>query len=115
MIRKINTSLAAKRALAHCLQRLQNPKWPPAGPKMANGVWKGVYPWVFGHSKQLSQNKFFDPSTPSVRKGHNGEKKKIASRTTVAKGNKFLASYCKFYLADFRASKFDKSKLLSFI
>ena len=24
--------------------RLQNPKWPPGGPKMANGVWKGVYP-----------------------------------------------------------------------
>ena len=33
---------------------LQNPKWPPVGPKMANGVWKGVYPWVFGRSKQLS-------------------------------------------------------------
>ena len=24
--------------------RLQNPKWPPGGPKMAEGVWKGVYP-----------------------------------------------------------------------
>ena len=23
--------------------RLQNPKWPPGGPKMADGVWKGVY------------------------------------------------------------------------
>ena len=23
---------------------LQNPKWPPGGPKMAHGVWKGVYP-----------------------------------------------------------------------
>ena len=23
---------------------LHNPKWPPGGPKMANGVWKGVYP-----------------------------------------------------------------------
>ena len=22
--------------------RLQNPKWPPVGPKMAKGVWKGV-------------------------------------------------------------------------
>ena len=22
--------------------RLQNPKWPPGGPKMADGVWKGV-------------------------------------------------------------------------
>ena len=24
--------------------RLQNPKWPPGGPKMADGVWKGVQP-----------------------------------------------------------------------
>merc|ERR1711954_388923 len=53
--------------------RLQNPKWPPGGPKMADGVWKGVY--VFGHSKQLSLNKFFDLSTPSMRKGRDGGKK----------------------------------------
>ena len=38
---------------------------------MAEGVWKGV----FGRSKQLSLNKFFDPSTPSMRKGRDGEKK----------------------------------------
>ena len=25
-------------------QRLQNPKWPPGGPKMAEGVWTAVYP-----------------------------------------------------------------------
>ena len=31
-----NTSLAAPGALAHRLQRL------PVGPKMADGVWKGV-------------------------------------------------------------------------
>ena len=43
---------------------------------MADRVWKGVYPKVFGHSKQLSLNKFFDPSTPSMRKVDNGEKKK---------------------------------------
>ena len=24
--------------------RLQNPKWPPGGPKMANEVWKSVHP-----------------------------------------------------------------------
>ena len=35
---------------------------------MADGVWKGVYPKVFGRSCQLSQNKFFDPSAPSMRK-----------------------------------------------
>ena len=37
---------------------------------MVDGVWKG------GHSKQLSLNKFFDPSTPSMRKGRDGGKKK---------------------------------------
>ena len=40
---------------------------------MADGFWKGVQ--VFGHSKQLSLNKFFDPSTPSMRKVDDGEKK----------------------------------------
>ena len=30
---------------------------------------------VLGHSKQLSLNKFFDPSTPSMKKGHDGEQK----------------------------------------
>ena len=42
---------------------------------VTNGVWKGVYPKVFGHSKQLLLNKVFDPSTPSMRKGcDRGEK-----------------------------------------
>ena len=48
---------------------------------MAEGVWKGVYPQVFGRSKQLSLNKFFDPSTPSMRKGRDGEKKTKFNRT----------------------------------
>ena len=43
---------------------------------MADGVWKGVYPWIVGHFRQLSLNKFFDPSTPSMRKIDDGEKKK---------------------------------------
>ena len=30
---------------------------------------------VFGHSRQLSLNKFFDASTPSMRKGRDGEKR----------------------------------------
>ena len=34
---------------------------------VVDGVWKGVYPQVFWHSKQLLLNKFFDPSTPSMR------------------------------------------------
>ena len=43
---------------------------------MANGVWKGVYPQVFGRFRQLSLNKFFDPSTPSMRKVEGREEKK---------------------------------------
>ena len=35
-----NTSLAAKGALAH---RLQNPKIPPGGPEIVDGVWKTDY------------------------------------------------------------------------
>ena len=42
---------------------------------MADGVWKGVYPQVFGRSRQLLLNKFFDLSTPYMRKEDNGEKK----------------------------------------
>ena len=43
---------------------------------MSDGVWKGVYPEVLGHSKQLSINKFVDTITPSMRKGHDGGGKK---------------------------------------
>ena len=32
-------------ATPHCLQ---NPKWPPGGPKMTNGVLKGIYPKFLG-------------------------------------------------------------------
>ena len=42
---------------------------------MANGAWKGVHLQVFGHFRQLSLNKFFDQSTPSMRKLEDGEKK----------------------------------------
>ena len=45
---------------------------------MADWVWKGVYYWVVGCSRQLLLNKCLDPSTPLMRKVHNGgEKKKI--------------------------------------
>ena len=79
----VNTSLAAKGALTNRLQRLQNPKWPPGGPKMAEGVWKGVHPQVFGCSKQLSPNKFFYPSTPCMRKGRDGEKREKRKRLMI--------------------------------
>ena len=71
-----NTSLAAQGALAHRLQRrsackIQNgrqggPKWPMGSGKVST---------VFGRSKQLLLNKFFDPSTPSMRKGRDGGKR----------------------------------------
>ena len=67
----------ASNSLPATPQRLQNPKWPPGGPKMADGVWKGVQPQVIGHFEPLLLNKFFDPSTPSMRKVRDGEEKKI--------------------------------------
>ena len=41
---------------------------------MADGVWKFVYPYIFGCSRQFSLNKLFDPSTSSMRKGCDREK-----------------------------------------
>ena len=57
---------------------------------MAEGVWKGVYPWVFGRSKQLSLNKFFDPTTPSMRKGCNGGMGKKRKKKQGEKNKKRL-------------------------
>ena len=51
---------------------------------MADGDWKGVYPYVLGHSRQLSLNKFFDPSAPSMRKVDDGVKKKKIMSFLVA-------------------------------
>ena len=34
-----NTKLASPGALAYPLQRLENPKWPPGNPTIANGVY----------------------------------------------------------------------------
>ena len=69
----LNTSLAAKGALTNRLQRrtackIQNGR--QGAPKWQRGSGK-----VFGRSRQLSLNKFFDPSTPSMRKGRDEEKK----------------------------------------
>ena len=36
----------------------------------------GVYPYIFVYSRLLLLNKFFDPSTPTMRKVDNGEKNK---------------------------------------
>ena len=43
---------------------------------MADRVWKEVQSQVIGPSDQLSLNKFFDPSTPSMRKVDDGGEKR---------------------------------------
>ena len=61
------------------------------GPKMAAGVWKQVQSLVIGRCDLLLQNKSFDPSTPSLRKGddrgENGKKTimKIGATNIVAR------------------------------
>ena len=63
-----NTSLAEPGALALHLQRRTACKTsPPNLSKMADGAWKYVKPYVIEPSDQLLLNKFFDPSTPSMR------------------------------------------------
>ena len=57
-----NTSLAAKLALAHPLQRLQNPKWMTGSGKVS--------------TPRFLLNKFFDPTTSSMRKGRDRGKKR---------------------------------------
>ena len=44
----------------------------------------------FGHSKQLSLNKVFDPSTSSIRKGCDGEEAKQAKNGGKEKKKTFL-------------------------
>ena len=56
---------------------------------MADGVWKGVQPQVLGRSRQLSLNKFLDPSTPSMRKVDDGEKKRKEKRKEKEKNGVF--------------------------
>ena len=51
-------------------------KMAARGPKMADWVWKVVYPYIFRRSHQLLLIKFFNPSTLSMRKGRNGGEKK---------------------------------------
>ena len=50
---------------------------------MADRVWKGVYLKVFGRCRQLSRNKFFDPSAPSMRKVDNGKRKKEKEKEKI--------------------------------
>ena len=57
---------------------------------MADGVWKWVQSQVIGCSDQLLLNKFFDPSTPSMRKGDDGEEKR--KKTRKKKVKRFLVA-----------------------
>ena len=59
---------------------------------MAEGVWKGVYPKVFGRSKQLLLYKSFDLSTPSMTKGRNGGEKRGEEKTDENSGHYVIAS-----------------------
>ena len=79
------------RSLTATPHRLQNPKWPLGGPKMANRVCKGVYPYIFGRSCKFLLNKIFDQSTPSMRKGRDGGEKlrDVLQEREVASFNKF--------------------------
>ena len=83
----INTSLAAPGALAHRLQRRTTCNAaPPAKSKMAARVSQN------GRSKQLSLNKFFDPTPPSMRKVDNignggGEGEELWPLTPTARAN----------------------------
>ena len=70
-VKWLNTSLVVKGALAHRLQRRTACKIQNGRERPQNGG-RG--------SKQLSLNKFFDPSTPSMRKGRDGEEKKTGKK-----------------------------------
>ena len=77
---------------------------------MADGVWKGV----IGCSRQLLPNKCFDPSTPSMRKVDDGEKKKTREKNgensgplTLLPVDRLTATDCN---ADARAKRKKKKK-----
>ena len=100
----------AKGALALRLQRrtackIQN------GPKMADGVWKGVNPKVLGRFKQLLLNKFFDPSSPSMRNGRNGEKKLLSNcpKNQSQLGENSSVRDFKFFIIDLVMVNYAKS------
>ena len=52
---------------------------------MAEEVWKGDHSGVFEPSYQLSLNKFFDPSTPSMRKERNRREKNRKKKERMMK------------------------------
>ena len=67
---------------------LLNPKWPLGVPKIADGVWKVIFPYVFERSNQVSLSNFFDLKTPSVRKSLDGEGKNGKCQPSVEGGTR---------------------------
>ena len=65
---------------------------------MADGVWKGVNPEIFGRSKQLLLNKFYDPSTPSIRwviiLGFVGDHQRVCGPRGMGRGPRGLGMGC---------------------
>ena len=57
---------------------------------MADGVLKGVKPFVIGRSESLSLNKFFDPSTPSMRECRDGKNRGKSEEEKNNNGKKIL-------------------------
>jgi len=60
-------------ATPHCLQ---NPKWVPGGPKWLRVFGKGFNHRLLGAPRQLSLNRFFHPSTLSMKKVAAGKNEK---------------------------------------
>ena len=71
------------------------------GPQMANGVWKGVQSWVIGRSCQLSLNKFFDLSAPSMRNIEPPAKSEMADRVWKVVYPKIFGRFCHLSLNKF--------------
>ena len=77
----MDTSLVAKEAFAHHLKCPTSCKITMATRGPQNGQ-RGLKRCLLlvGHFKQLLLNKFFDPSTPSMRKVDDAEEKKKKKR-----------------------------------
>ena len=50
---------------------------------MSDGIWKGVYPLVFGCSHQLVLKQFFDLSTPNMTKGCDREEEEKKRKVKI--------------------------------
>ena len=77
-----NTSLEARGHSITTCNAAPTPKSKMAtsGPQKGRRGLEKCLPLGFGRFKQLSLNKFFDPSTPSMRKVDDGEEKKREKR-----------------------------------